>query len=42
MRPVREQLVAALAKARGITLEEAARQVDAATKRVSVRRPKGH
>lgn len=42
MRPVIEQQAAALASARGITLAEARRLVEAATQGVTVTAPKGH
>jgi hypothetical protein len=41
MRPVEEQNIAALAKARGITLEAARAQL-ATVKSVAVKNPKGH
>jgi hypothetical protein len=42
MKPPIEQKAAALAKARGITLAEARRLVEAATQGVTVKPPKGH
>jgi hypothetical protein len=42
MRPVPEQQAAALAKARGITIDEARELLKSATKTVAVRPSKGH